>query len=200
MLEGDTKMANGKEKQTISAKDVGTVSADEILGKKSGGAPVGAAEWDAWEEVQVGFAPYWSPEENAFFVGYVVARDDRQPDFVRYLVQAYQDTKCQRGPVDGAEDVLVKKGEYFTVSVYHALAEPFDFMLANFTAKGDPAPLRMQALKKVKTSTVGQTCWTWKMTMPPDYKKKYLAMRDEERRALAADATERKALEAANVS
>lgn len=161
------------------------------------GAPV---DFSTWEEVQVGFAPYWSPDENKSFVGFVVARDDRDPAFVRYLIQALEDTQCARGPVDGAEPILVKKGEFYTVSVYHSLSEPFDFMLENFTAKGDPAPIRMTALKKVKTSTVGQTCWTWKMTMPPDYKKKYLAARDESRRALAADATERKALEAANVS
>lgn len=164
-------------------------------------AKMGAPQnFDTWEEVQVGFAPYWNPSEGAAFVGYVVARDDRAEDFKRYLIQAYIPTDCKRGPKEEAEDVKVQVGEYYSVSVYHALSEPFDFMLENFTAKGDPIPIRMTALKKVKTSTIGQTCWTWKMTMPPEYKKKYLAARDEARRALAADSAERKALEAANVS
>ena len=35
------------------------------------GAPV---DFSTWEEVQVGFAPYWSPDENKSFVGFVVAR------------------------------------------------------------------------------------------------------------------------------
>lgn len=155
----------------------------------------GMPSFEGWEEEQVGFAPYWNPEEGKFFYGKVVARDERDPDFMRYLVQALMPHQCKRGAADDAEDVLVGTNEYFSISVYYSLSEPFDFALENFTAKGDPMPMKVTAIKKVKTKA-GQPCWTWKMHLPPEYKKKLQAARELDRLAKAADAQERAALEA----
>jgi len=162
-------------------------------------APNGNAneiDFSTWEEEQVGFAPYWNPEEGKFFVGTVVARDERDPEFLRYLIKAVVDTVCKRGPVDEAEEILVRKGEFFSISVYHALAEPFDFILENFTARGVDIQMKLTAVKEAKTKTQGRTVWQWKMHLPPEHKKMLTVAKETVRKAALAEASERKAIEA----
>ena len=151
-------------------------------------------DFSTWEEEQVGFAPYWNPEPGKFFVGTPVARDERDPSFLRYLIKAAVDTQCKRGPVDEAEEVLVKKGEFFSVSVYYALAEPFDAILENFTSKGTDILAKVTAIKTAKTKEKNDV-WQWKMHLPPEHKKLMTAMKETVRKAALAEANERKAIE-----
>lgn len=157
-------------------------------------------DFSQWEEEQIGFAPYWSPEEGKYFVGQVAGKDMRDPEFVRYLIQASVDTECQRGPVDGAERVLVKKGEFFSISVYYSLADMFDLLLERFTAVGKPLTCRLESVKTSKTSTQGRKVWNWKMLLPPADKKALTAMKEQVRReqiaAQVEENNERKALQA----
>jgi hypothetical protein len=75
-----------------------------------------------WEEIETGFPPYWKPEIGKMILGKVCVVDFRDPSFPRVVLQATKVAiPCQRGPVEGAEDVLVKPGEFFTMSEYAAL-------------------------------------------------------------------------------
>jgi hypothetical protein len=74
-----------------------------------------------WESEQIGFPPYWNPSEGKKFLARVIARDERDPAFVRYVLQAQCKHTCQKGPSDDAEPCEVRAGEYFTCSVYAAL-------------------------------------------------------------------------------
>jgi hypothetical protein len=70
---------------------------------------------------QIGFPPYWNPAEGKKFVGKVIMRDERDPDFVRYNIEAAVRHQCQEGPSDEARPVVVEKGQTFNVSDYAAL-------------------------------------------------------------------------------
>lgn len=91
-----------------------------------------------WEEEQLGFPPYIKAEVGAGYYGRIITADTRDPDFVRFVIQylgmpsdfdnlakCKLDTKtplkAKRGPKDDAEDVMVKVGEFFTVSNYVGL-------------------------------------------------------------------------------
>jgi hypothetical protein len=154
--------------------------------------------FDDWEDEQIGFAPYWKPEAGKSFAGIPESIDIRDPEFLRIVFKALTDTECARGPVDGAEKVLVKAGELFTVSMYHSMQEPIEFILANFISKGIPFPVRFHAIKEVPTKKAGQTCWTWRMQLPPAGKKLMAAKREEAAAALMADRAERAALQESN--
>jgi hypothetical protein len=80
------------------------------------------AQLEGWEEVETGFPPYWKPAVGKILMGKVCVVDFRDPSFPRVVLQATKVAiPCQRGPVDGAEDVTVKPGEFFTMSEYAAL-------------------------------------------------------------------------------
>ncbi len=163
-----------------------------------GGQPQSGGQFDDWEDEQIGFAPYWNPEPGKSFAGVPDHIDIRDPEFVRVVFRAIVDIECKRGPVEGAETVLVKEGELFTVSMYHSMQEPLEFILTHFISKGINFPVRFQALKEVPTKKAGQTCWTWRMQLPPDGKKLMAAKRDEAAKALMAERAERAALQENN--
>lgn len=80
------------------------------------------AQLVGWEEVETGFPPYWKPEIGKMLLGKVCVVDFRDPSFPRVVLQATKvPMPCQRGPVDDAESVTVKPGEFFTMSEYAAL-------------------------------------------------------------------------------
>lgn len=77
---------------------------------------------EGWVDEQVGFPPYWSPEMGSAFRGMIMYRDERQPEFIRYVVQASAPIRCHRGPSDDEqEEVIVQPGELFTTTAYAAL-------------------------------------------------------------------------------
>jgi len=73
------------------------------------------------EEEQLGFPAYFKPKWDAEkkigskFVATVIQLDD-SGDFERWIFQAEHPIECQRGPVNDAEKVLVKKGDFFSTS------------------------------------------------------------------------------------
>lgn len=92
-----------------------------------------AQQLQTWERVETGFAPYYKPEVGAGFFAKVCVLDARDPNFIRYVLQCTRmELKCARGPVDGAEEVIVKPGEFFTLGEYASLPlqEFFDIEVA----------------------------------------------------------------------
>jgi len=131
---------------------------------------------------QTGMPPYWKPSEEEMdqgiaqgFYGRVIGRDDGDPEFPRYVIQAGQDTPCFQGGGDDAEPVLVKKGEFFTCSVYQSLR------LERYIG----IPVVVQALRKraIKTAAGRRTIWDWSLRVP-DAAQRIL----NERRQRAAEA------------
>lgn len=118
-----------------------------------------------WTNHQVGFAPYWNPSAGDFFEGIIIARDDRDPSFVRYLVKATMPMKCKTGPKEDAETVDVAAGEFFTLSSYYQTERFFDKMLLS----GVQPVIACQAVAKRKTKESGRTVWTWKVVSDPRF-------------------------------
>jgi hypothetical protein len=76
-----------------------------------------------WEREQTGFPPYWKPKHiGDLFFGKPILKDERDPAFPRYVVQATKfPVVCQQGPADDADMLIVRPGDYFTCSVWAAL-------------------------------------------------------------------------------
>lgn len=147
-------------------------------------SPVGDfSDWEkdvpaGWEDEQVGFPPYWNPSVGKVFMGTPLFKDERDPDFIRYHIQASRDEVCATGPADGAEPVPVKKGEIFTVSAYSGL--PLDEFFG--------LEMMAVALKLVPTKKAGQERWVWKVRLPPQSKKLLQERRAQKATALATSA------------
>lgn len=158
--------------------------------------PNGDPDFSTFTDEQIGFAPYWNPETGKEFYGALVARDERDPEFVRYLVMnlSNRPLACSRGPADNAEEVLVQKGETFSISVYHQLREAFDFYLDVQSHKLMVVPMRLIAQDKVKTASRNEV-WRFKLQVPMDVKKKLDAIRHELRAQLTQSSDERKAIQ-----
>ncbi len=152
----------------------------------------GAPDASNWEKEETGFAPYWKPLAGKAFFARPIGRDDRDPEFVRYQMKLEQDElACQSGPKEDATDVLVKKGDTFTVSVYVQLDDKFN----EYMECGLFPIVRCEALREAKTSKPGQTCWIFDLRVSPEDKKKLAAFRQEKAKSMAAAASERKAIQ-----
>lgn len=124
---------------------------------------------EGWEEEATsGFPPYWSPGEGKSFRGRILARDVRDPNFIRYVVEASETTECVRGSGDDAEPVMVEKGQQFTVSDYFALDLRSVLGLE----------IKATSTEKVRTKG-GNDVWLWKLAMPPEARKILHARRAE---------------------
>lgn len=116
-------------------------------------------DFSTWTDRQIGFAPYWTPVEGESMFGKIVAVDMRDPEFVRYQFICLQpELLCHRGPVEGGEEVMVKKGDTFSMSVYSQLADEMLFHLES----GISPPTKITAKTKSKTATVGRTVWNFR--------------------------------------
>lgn len=114
-------------KETLSAKDVGQVNAD---GSVNGSGDLDELDLDTsgLVEEQTGFPPYWAPEANddniatsKGFKGTVILKDDRDPEFPRYVLKTAQRLKCKEGTAAEDNVVWVEAGQFFTCSVYATL-------------------------------------------------------------------------------
>ncbi len=79
------------------------------------------AELAGFVEEQISFPPYWTAEVGKWFYAMPVDTDTRDPQFGRYVCQAMSDLMCSTGPKDDRNDVLVRKGDFFTTSMYTGL-------------------------------------------------------------------------------
>lgn len=135
---------------------------------------------EGFEDEQVGLPPYWGPDEEKMeqkipqgFYARVIGLDNADEDFKRVILQAGADILCHRGPRDDAEEVLVKKGDYFTCSAYAGL--PLHRYIG--------IPVYVLAKSKRKISG-GRTVWEWSLKVPTAAKP--LLQRRREAEAAAA--------------
>lgn len=168
------------------------------------GVVAGAAnspDFDQWDDVQIGFAPYFHPMKGSFIVAAIIGKDARDPKFVRYQFKALQDTMCRRGPAnddaeegDVGEDVLVKAGDTFSMSVYYSLSDEFDLHLWASAKSQQPIPVRVECSHKTKTKNDRQV-WNFKMKIPKTATALLQPLRDEWRQLKNGDVAARPQLE-----
>jgi len=149
-----------------------------------GMTPLDPKQFADWTEEQVGFAPYFSAAEGAKFYAVPVELDNRQPKFVRVLFMAEHDTACFTGPTDDQTPTVVKKGEFFTLSLYAGLEEKFvEYLSCPF-----PVPCLVECKEKVRIAD-GEDgprfFWKWSIKVSPETAKKLQGPRAE-RNALRA--------------
>lgn len=138
----------------------------------------GTIDTSEWVEEQVGFTPYWEVEQGKYFLGIPSARDERDPEFVRYVFTAVEPTVCQRGSKrqNEVEQVIVQPGEQFSISVWKVLERVFDeYFEIGVTPMCKVTALREKPVKSDNTKTY----WEWKVEVSPATKKKLAAKRAE---------------------
>lgn len=129
-------------------------------------------DFSVFEREQVGFAPYWEPEKGEFFYARLDARDERDPEFIRYQFTNLGDAlTCGSGPKDEEgnplESVQVKRGESFTITNYVQYRDLFDFYLDTLQLQ---VPMLVKCTNKRKLAD-GKTMWMWEVSLPPQYKQ-----------------------------
>lgn len=140
----------------------------------------------SWEKVETGFPPYWKPEIGKLIVAKVCAIDTRQENFVRYVMQATKSAiPCARGPVDGAEEVIVQPGEFFTMGEYASLDLTRFFDIEVF--------IKVTGSRKlpgnVDSNGVPRKLFEFDVRCSPEDKKRLNAMQAEEMKLLAGRRT-----------
>lgn len=150
-------------------------------------------DFSNWTKEQIGFAPYWTPEEGKWFLGVMTDKDLRDPNFIRLQFQALAVTPCQRGPNDAQnerhEKVIVDVNDHFSMSVYAGIKELFE----EYEGMPFPVPVRVTALRKSKTKE-GQDFWNFEVIVSPETRKILNAHRAEAKKLKAAE-TQRARLE-----
>lgn len=133
---------------------------------------------EGWEDDDKsgGFPPYWNPQLGKSFQGIIVKRDERDPDFIRYIIQATDTIMCATGPASDAEEVIVEPGQLFTCSAYATmnLEEYFGLEVKVITWKTRTLP------GKESSRGVPRSLWEFKYKLPPDSKRLLDTMRKAE--------------------
>jgi hypothetical protein len=73
---------------------------------------------DFTEKENLSFPPYWKSAVGRRFLATVVALDDSDPAFERWVFQAKHAMTCFTGPKDDAKPTKIQAGDYFTTSAY----------------------------------------------------------------------------------
>ena len=146
--------------------------------KKNGTAASELPDTTGWVVDSGGeFPPYWNPEIGQKIFVRPLARDERDPKFHRYVLQALMTIPCAKGPSKEQESVTVKKGEKFTCSAYGALHLE-DYM-------GLDVVIDVQPMRKAKET--GYEYWDFKVIVSPETSKILAAKRAEIAKALPAE-------------
>ncbi len=136
-----------------------------------------------WEKEQTGFPPYWKPKaEGDLFFGKPILKDERNPEFERYVVQATKfPVVCQQGPADDADIIVVRPGDYFTCSVWAALPldEFIDIECVVMAEKTRKLP------GTDESGGVPRKLWTWNVKMTKESRLLVRERRQETAKALA---------------
>lgn len=150
----------------MATKDTGI--APNATNTAATGTSIDDVNLEGYVEESVGFNPYWKAEEGASFFGTVLAFDDHDPNFKRWTLQSHCDLECFQGSKADGEAILVKKGEFFSVSDYGGLPLSRFYGLQVFVT----------AREKV-TIKGGRTLWKWQVRVDPKVKALLDAKREE---------------------
>ncbi len=165
-------------------------------------------DFDKWTDLQIGFAPYWHPKAGEWIYAELIAIDARDPQFIRFQFKSLKTMECRRGPANEDESagavgevVTVNPGETFSVSVYYSLMDEFRFHNYYRNKTGQPVPIRVDALKKVKTaSKEGRMVWNFRVRTTDEIRAALEPFRDDYRALMAGDDTERPQLDNAKAA
>lgn len=135
-----------------------------------------------WEAEQIGFPPYWNPKEiGNKLLARPVLLDTRDESFHRYVMVATQvPIRCQRGPADGAQEVIVKPGEMFTMSPYAALPLDAYFDIEVFIEVSGKRKLPGNA----ESDNKPRDLWEFTLKVSPNDRKLLNSRRAEETKRL----------------
>ena len=131
------------------------------------------------EEEQVSFPPYWKPAALTGFRATVLYRDDRDPNFQRYVLQSATKLDCRIGEVRDGEIVTIQPGQNFSMGVYAALPLHLYFGLEVTVACMNERPLRPDPVTNDPRSM-----WTFRMFLSPEVRKLLASTRQEDIKAL----------------
>ena len=115
---------------------------------------------DGFVQEQVGFPPYFKPIEGRKIKFRPISIDMRDARFFRWVCEASHNIACWTGPKDDAEPVLVRAGEFFTMSVYASL--PLERFLGEEI---------IAIVKSKRDIHDGQSVWIWNVLVKPEVKK-----------------------------
>lgn len=149
-----------------------------------------------WEKEQVGFPPYWKPKSPGdLFLAKVILKDERDPSFPRYIMQATKfPIVAQQGPAEDADVTIVSPGDYFTTSVWAGL--PLDDFM--------DIEACIMAVKKRKlpgneaSDGVKRDLWVWEVKATPESRKLIASRRAETRKLIMDERKKANELEAVN--
>lgn len=138
-------------------------------------------------EQQVGFAPYWNPFIGGRFYATpeAIDIDKDDPDFIRYVLKSHINLTCYTGPADDAKEVLVKAGDYFTISAYAKLP------LQKFIG----VPVMAKVIAELDIGK-GKTMWDFEVRVSASDDKLLRAKREELGLAALKRPSDPKAIEA----
>lgn len=136
---------------------------------------IASAAPEGWVEEAVGFPPYWKPDLGKSFRGVVLMRDERDPNFVRYHIEAREPVDCQRGPADDGVVETVGTGEIFTTSAFAALPLDRFFGFEVFVlVKGS-----RRLPGNESSNNMPRDLWEFKVLVSPETKKLLDSQRKE---------------------
>ena len=113
------------------------------------------------ESVQTQFPPFLKIKEGARAHCKLVDFDDHDPDFERWVFMALSPAQCHQGPQEAGEDVVVKKGDLFTISNYATLR----------VSRYIGCEMMIECTGKIKANTPAGFVWGFKATLSPDSAK-----------------------------
>lgn len=142
---------------------------------------------EGWENEQIGFPPYWNPTMQEDDKGKTVAgtgnaflaipidKDERNPEFKRYVLEAIHPIMCKKGPAEDAEEILVQVGEFFTCSVYAALPLEDYYGIPVYVR-----PVRKRKLAPTAEINQKRDLWDFELKVSPADKKRLKERRAQE--------------------
>lgn len=166
--------------ETLSAEDVEKVNAAQFSMTDFDKA-IQEAVADFKEE-QIGFPPYWSPDEiGDKILCKPILFDNKDENFPRYVMICTRvPLKCFRGPADNQQEVVVKPGEMFTMSPYAALPLDRYYDIEVYIQTTGRRKLPGNEASEGKPRDL----WEWKLMVSKDDQKLLNARRADETKRL----------------
>ncbi len=140
-------------------------------------ATISAVVPDDYVEEQVTFPPYWKPDVAKGWRGVVIARDEREMNFPRYIIESSLTLDCRTGKVNDGEIVTVHPGMNFSISAYKAL--PLDRYFGLEVAVICTAQ-RTGLPPNENSEGMPRDMWVWKMMVSPQVKELLVSRRKED--------------------